>query len=205
MKMSSMYYKGLWWLLTSPGWVLVRISFKEVSLNLIEPVTKWNLTAILTNFNQGAVFLWAFKISNNNYDNVAKLLFAIIFLRTLKSYVSKKTHFQSQPFFQVFYDKMRDSQQEIKSTVTVNTSDMAAKAHEDKDSGKELDKINKKKGMLRCDLGYLAFSIRDYVVFAGCVFQKLAALFSLIDNKIITMTVLHHLVDSNVCCYIKFL
>lgn len=43
---------------------------------------------------------------------------------------------------------MRDSQQEIKSTVTVNTSDMAAKAHEDKESGKELDKMNKKKGVL---------------------------------------------------------
>lgn len=43
---------------------------------------------------------------------------------------------------------MRDSQQEIKSTVTVNTSDMAAKAHEDKESGKELDKMNKKKGKL---------------------------------------------------------
>lgn len=49
---------------------------------------------------------------------------------------------------QVFYHKMRDSQQEIKSTVTVNTSDMAAKAHEDKESGKELDKMNKKKGVL---------------------------------------------------------
>ncbi|XP_067209900.1 inositol 1,4,5-trisphosphate receptor isoform X4 [Linepithema humile] len=39
----------------------------------------------------------------------------------------------SQSFFKVFYDKMKDSQQEIKSTVTVNTSDMAAKAHEDKE------------------------------------------------------------------------
>ncbi|KAG8253159.1 hypothetical protein J6590_040819 [Homalodisca vitripennis] len=52
----------------------------------------------------------------------------------------------SQAFFKVFYDKMRDAQQEIKSTVTVNTSDIAAKAHEDKESGKELDKMNKKKG-----------------------------------------------------------
>ncbi|XP_059489597.1 inositol 1,4,5-trisphosphate receptor isoform X6 [Neocloeon triangulifer] len=50
----------------------------------------------------------------------------------------------SQSFFKVFYDKMRDAQQEIKSTVTVNTSDIAAKAHEDKES-KELDKIARKK------------------------------------------------------------
>lgn len=40
---------------------------------------------------------------------------------------------------------MRDSQQEIKSTVTVNTSDIAAKAHEDKEVVKDLDKIARKK------------------------------------------------------------
>ncbi|XP_026678470.1 inositol 1,4,5-trisphosphate receptor [Diaphorina citri] len=51
----------------------------------------------------------------------------------------------SQSFFKVFYDKMKDAQQEIKSTVTVNTSDMAAKAHEDKDQHKDLDKLNKRK------------------------------------------------------------
>ncbi|XP_032666694.1 inositol 1,4,5-trisphosphate receptor isoform X7 [Odontomachus brunneus] len=52
----------------------------------------------------------------------------------------------SQSFFKVFYDKMKDSQQEIKSTVTVNTSDMAAKAHEDKEQGKEVDKLSRKRG-----------------------------------------------------------
>ncbi|XP_065165604.1 inositol 1,4,5-trisphosphate receptor isoform X4 [Atheta coriaria] len=52
----------------------------------------------------------------------------------------------SQAFFKVFYDKMRDSQQEIKSTVSVNTSDMAAKAHEDKQEGKEVDKTTRKQG-----------------------------------------------------------
>ncbi|XP_046406859.1 inositol 1,4,5-trisphosphate receptor isoform X3 [Ischnura elegans] len=51
----------------------------------------------------------------------------------------------SQAFFKVFYDKMKDAQQEIKSTVTVNTSDMAAKAHEDKEQGKELEKLSKKR------------------------------------------------------------
>ncbi|XP_066247239.1 inositol 1,4,5-trisphosphate receptor isoform X4 [Euwallacea similis] len=52
----------------------------------------------------------------------------------------------SQSFFKVFYDKMRDSQSEIKSTVSVNTSDMAAKAHDDKQDCKELDKFSKKQG-----------------------------------------------------------
>ncbi|XP_072755423.1 inositol 1,4,5-trisphosphate receptor-like isoform X2 [Anoplolepis gracilipes] len=50
----------------------------------------------------------------------------------------------SQSFFKVFYDKMKDAQQEIKSTVTVNTSDMAAKA-QDKE-GKEIDKLSRKRG-----------------------------------------------------------
>ncbi|XP_062709131.1 inositol 1,4,5-trisphosphate receptor isoform X4 [Aedes albopictus] len=51
----------------------------------------------------------------------------------------------SQSFFKVFFDKMKDSQQEIKSTVTVNTSDMAAnKANESKSDGKDFDKIQRK-------------------------------------------------------------
>ncbi|KAL1493193.1 hypothetical protein ABEB36_011294 [Hypothenemus hampei] len=52
----------------------------------------------------------------------------------------------SQSFFKVFYDKMRDSQSEIKSTVSVNTSDMAAKAHDDKQDSKDLEKLSKKQG-----------------------------------------------------------
>lgn len=38
---------------------------------------------------------------------------------------------------------MRDAQQEIKSTVTVNTSDIAAKAHEDKDAVKDIERISR--------------------------------------------------------------
>lgn len=52
----------------------------------------------------------------------------------------------SQAFFKVFFDKMKDSQQEIKSTVTVNTSDIAAKAHESKQDMNEFDKISRKHG-----------------------------------------------------------
>ena len=39
---------------------------------------------------------------------------------------------------------MADAQLEIKSTVTVNTSDMAAKAHEDKQDIRDIDRISKK-------------------------------------------------------------
>ncbi|XP_035787416.1 inositol 1,4,5-trisphosphate receptor-like isoform X2 [Anopheles albimanus] len=54
----------------------------------------------------------------------------------------------SQSFFKVFFDKMKDSQQEIKSTVTVNTSDMAAnKASESKVEGKDHDKIGQRKSL----------------------------------------------------------
>ena len=38
----------------------------------------------------------------------------------------------SQAFFKVFYDKMYEAQQEIKSTVTVNTSDMSARLDNNK-------------------------------------------------------------------------
>lgn len=51
---------------------------------------------------------------------------------------------------------MKDAQQEIKSTVTVNTSDIAAKAHEDKEQSKEVEKISKKRtsGMMERDSSY---------------------------------------------------
>lgn len=51
-------------------------------------------------------------------------------------------------FRQVFYDKMKDAQQEIKSTVTVNTSDMAAKAHENKQDPKDFVNKSRKQGTL---------------------------------------------------------
>lgn len=45
---------------------------------------------------------------------------------------------------------MRDAQQEIKSTVTVNTSDIAAKAHEDKDATKEIERITRRRSNAIC-------------------------------------------------------
>ncbi|XP_069940179.1 inositol 1,4,5-trisphosphate receptor isoform X5 [Cherax quadricarinatus] len=51
-----------------------------------------------------------------------------------------------QNFFKVFDNKMDEAQQEIKNTVTVNTSDLSAKNTDDKDGQKEGEKSNRKKG-----------------------------------------------------------
>ena len=56
------------------------------------------------------------------------------------------------PFiFEVFFDKMSEAQSEIKSTVTVNTTDIAARAHDDKDSvaAKDIERVVKKRA---CEL-----------------------------------------------------
>nr|XP_045591982.1 inositol 1,4,5-trisphosphate receptor-like isoform X4 [Procambarus clarkii] len=53
---------------------------------------------------------------------------------------------KSQNFFKVFDNKMEEAQQEIRNTVTVNTSDLSAKTTDDKDGQKEGEKLNKKKG-----------------------------------------------------------
>ena len=51
----------------------------------------------------------------------------------------------SQAFFKVFYDTMYEAQQEIKSTVTVNTSDMSARI-DVKESGTEKEGSGEKAG-----------------------------------------------------------
>merc|ERR1719317_1725920 len=50
----------------------------------------------------------------------------------------------SQAFFKVFFDKMQEAQAEIKSTVTVNTSDMSARI-DVKDASKEVEKAGRKR------------------------------------------------------------
>lgn len=52
----------------------------------------------------------------------------------------------SQSFFKVFYDKMKDAQTEIKTTVSVNTSDMTTNPQDEKDPTKDMEKIRKKRG-----------------------------------------------------------
>ena len=57
----------------------------------------------------------------------------------------------SQEFFRVFFEKISEAQSEIKSTVTVNTADIAARANDDKDPAKELERVMRKRG---CKLPY---------------------------------------------------
>ncbi|XP_020277879.1 inositol 1,4,5-trisphosphate receptor isoform X1 [Pseudomyrmex gracilis] len=66
----------------------------------------------------------------------------------------------SQAFFKVFYNKMDESRQEIKATVTVNTSDMAAKVHEDKE-GKDVDKMSRKRGSIKPNGMVITDEIRE--------------------------------------------
>nr|XP_027212094.1 inositol 1,4,5-trisphosphate receptor-like [Penaeus vannamei] len=53
---------------------------------------------------------------------------------------------KSQNFFKVFSTKMKEAVQEIRNTVTVNTSDISAKSSDDKDVQKDGDKLTRKKG-----------------------------------------------------------
>ena len=48
--------------------------------------------------------------------------------------------------FQVFDTKMEEAQQEIRNTVTVNTSDLSAKNNDEKDGFREGEKLNRKRG-----------------------------------------------------------
>ena len=65
--------------------------------------------------------------------------------------------------FQVFFDKMSEAQSEIKSTVTVNTTDIAARANDDKDSvaAKDIERVVKKRAceLLTTDNIFIIISI----------------------------------------------
>ncbi|XP_053672160.1 inositol 1,4,5-trisphosphate receptor [Anopheles nili] len=79
----------------------------------------------------------------------------------------------SQSFFKVFFDKMKDAQQEIKSTVTVNTSDMAAnKASESKTEGKDLDKIGQRKSVSKVNGIVITEDFKEELQNAALVTQQ---------------------------------
>ncbi|CAB0033415.1 unnamed protein product [Trichogramma brassicae] len=71
-----------------------------------------------------------------------KVLQLIDYFSSMRLYDAYKTSFS-----QVFYDKMRDSQQELKATVTVNTSNIAFKSQEGKEHAVDNDKLSKKKNL----------------------------------------------------------
>lgn len=73
----------------------------------------------------------------------------------------------SQAFFRVFYDKMKDSQVEIKSTVTVNTTDIAAKANENREYQRDVDRISRRAVPLKSNGIVITDEFRDELNNAG--------------------------------------
>lgn len=73
----------------------------------------------------------------------------------------------SQAFFRVFYDKMKDAQVEIKSTVTVNTTDIAAKANENREYQKDIDRANRRAAPLKSNGIVITDEFRDELNNAG--------------------------------------
>jgi inositol 1,4,5-triphosphate receptor type 1 len=73
----------------------------------------------------------------------------------------------SQTFFRVFYDKMKDAQVEIKSTVTVNTTDIAAKANENREYQKDVDRVSRRAPPLKSNGIVITDDFRDELNNAG--------------------------------------
>ena len=107
-----------------------------------------NIPTFLTSFMDdpfdSTVFLLAFQavelgiaLLEGGHQEIQKSLFNLLQSGDL-----------SQSFFHVFHEKMNDAQMEIKSTVTVNTTDIAARATEDSKDPKDVEKAmnNKKRG-----------------------------------------------------------
>lgn len=73
----------------------------------------------------------------------------------------------SQAFFRVFYDKMKDAQVEIKSTVTVNTTDIAAKANENREYQRDVDRVSRRAPPLKSNGIVITDEFRDELNNAG--------------------------------------
>ncbi|CAO1407028.1 unnamed protein product [Diamesa hyperborea] len=73
----------------------------------------------------------------------------------------------SQEFFKVFYEKMKESQVEIKATVTVNTTDIAAKANENKEYVKDLEKISRRSQTIKSNGIVITDEFREELNTAG--------------------------------------
>ncbi|XP_042858800.1 inositol 1,4,5-trisphosphate receptor-like [Penaeus japonicus] len=76
---------------------------------------------------------------------------------------------KSQNFFKVFSTKMKEAVQEIRNTVTVNTSDISAKSSDDKDVQKEGDKLTRKKGVHKLNGLVMNDEIREELSAAASV------------------------------------
>ncbi|XP_047489023.1 inositol 1,4,5-trisphosphate receptor-like isoform X3 [Penaeus chinensis] len=76
---------------------------------------------------------------------------------------------KSQNFFKVFSTKMKEAVQEIRNTVTVNTSDISAKSSDDKDAQKDGDKLTRKKGVHKLNGLVMNDEIREELSAAASV------------------------------------
>lgn len=76
---------------------------------------------------------------------------------------------KSQNFFKVFSTKMKEAVQEIRNTVTVNTSDISAKSSDDKDVQKDGDKLTRKKGVHKLNGLVMNDEIREELSAAASV------------------------------------
>uniref|UniRef100_A0A8C5X919 Inositol 1,4,5-trisphosphate receptor n=1 Tax=Malurus cyaneus samueli TaxID=2593467 RepID=A0A8C5X919_9PASS len=74
---------------------------------------------------------------------------------------------KSEKFFKVFYDRMKVAQQEIKATVTVNTSDLGNKK---KDEDSDRDVPNRKRG--REPMTQITEEVRDQLLEASAATRK---------------------------------
>lgn len=95
----------------------------------------------------------------------------------------------SQSFFKVFYDKMRDAQQEIKSTVTVNTTEIAAKANETNNLFKDIEKFKLNSGGVgvgSSGMSNIAISSKKFINSSNSGFGALGG-----GNNIVTNVGIH--------------
>lgn len=82
---------------------------------------------------------------------------------------------------------MKEAREEIKATVTVNTSDLSSKVHESADSGRDNDKTSKKGQGLNSHLNncFFGYNVRGscyLLTFTGNLKKKLVHFVSGVDK-----------------------
>ncbi|XP_072571399.1 inositol 1,4,5-trisphosphate-gated calcium channel ITPR1 isoform X4 [Paramormyrops kingsleyae] len=79
---------------------------------------------------------------------------------------------KSEKFFKVFYDRMKLAQQEIKATVTVNTSDLGSKKKDDDASDKDAPARKKAQGTVKDVVSVVTEEAREQLLEASTVTKK---------------------------------
>uniref|UniRef100_A0A8C7CC51 Inositol 1,4,5-trisphosphate receptor n=1 Tax=Oncorhynchus kisutch TaxID=8019 RepID=A0A8C7CC51_ONCKI len=79
---------------------------------------------------------------------------------------------KSEMFFKVFYERMKLAQQEIKATVTVNTSDLGSKKKEEEPPDKDTPTAKGKKGVSTVAVAVVTEEVKEQLVEASTVTKK---------------------------------